>query len=144
MCQENIPICILTNSLIRARIVMKEFNLKEAKSGKPICTRDGRPARIICFDKKDEYYPIVALISDFEEHEECLSYNLDGRFVHNGHTCYDLMMDSEKHERWVNLYRNSKGGNTVDNTPYFSKESAVELGKPIPGYITTVKIEWEE
>ena len=31
---------------------LKEFDLEAAKSGKPICTRDGRKARIICFDKK--------------------------------------------------------------------------------------------
>lgn len=40
---------------------MKPFDLEAAKAGKPVCTRDGRKARIICFDRNWEY-PIVALI----------------------------------------------------------------------------------
>ena len=31
---------------------LKPFDLKAAKSGKPVCTRDGRKARIICFDRR--------------------------------------------------------------------------------------------
>ena len=31
---------------------LKPFNLEAAKQGKPVCTRDGRKARIICFDAK--------------------------------------------------------------------------------------------
>ena len=40
---------------------LKEFNLEAAKSGKPVCTRDGRKARIICFDAKGDK-PIIALV----------------------------------------------------------------------------------
>lgn len=40
---------------------MKPFDLEAAKAGKPVCTRDGRKARIICFDAKC-IKPIVALI----------------------------------------------------------------------------------
>ena len=32
---------------------LKEFDPEAAKAGKPVCTRDGRKARIICFDKND-------------------------------------------------------------------------------------------
>lgn len=31
---------------------LKPFDLNSAKAGKPVCTRDGRKARIICFDVK--------------------------------------------------------------------------------------------
>ena len=44
---------------------LKEFDLEAAKLGKPVCTRDGRKARIICFDRIDSTglnLPIVALI----------------------------------------------------------------------------------
>ena len=48
------------------KLNLKPFNLKAAKEGKPVCTRDGRKARIICFDRKfyhDGYnYPIVAMV----------------------------------------------------------------------------------
>ena len=44
---------------------LKEFDIEVAKAGKPVCTRDGSKARIICFDKKcraieEEEFPIVA------------------------------------------------------------------------------------
>lgn len=40
---------------------MKKFDLELAKQGHPVQTRNGRPVRIICWDRKSEY-PIVALI----------------------------------------------------------------------------------
>ncbi len=40
---------------------MREFNLEEAKSGVPVCTRDGHAARIICTNRQ-YCMPIVALI----------------------------------------------------------------------------------
>lgn len=40
----------------------KPFDLEQAKAGKPVCTRDGRKARIICFDLKNGNHPIVAAI----------------------------------------------------------------------------------
>ena len=74
---------------------MKPFNLEEAKAGKPVCTRDGLPARIICFDKRGYDNPIVALIranleSD-KEHPAC--YTEKGEFNKNlPNCCHDLMM----------------------------------------------------
>ena len=40
---------------------MREFNLTAAKAGAPVCTRGGMEARIICFDRVDLEYPIIAL-----------------------------------------------------------------------------------
>lgn len=46
-----------------------------------IVTRNGQPARIICSDRKDEIYPIVALVGKYENPrtlstngEHCLDY----------------------------------------------------------------------
>ena len=39
---------------------LKPFNLEAAKSGKPVCTRDGRKARIICFDAEGNK-PLIVL-----------------------------------------------------------------------------------
>lgn len=47
------------------KLNLKPFDLEAAKAGKPVCTRDGRKARIICWDKKGNY-PIVALIQENE------------------------------------------------------------------------------
>lgn len=68
---------------------MKNFNLEEAKQGKPVCTRDGKPARIICFDRAG-MYPIVALIG---ENEACMVASNTGESNINGpESDYDLMM----------------------------------------------------
>lgn len=54
---------------------MKPFNLEQAKQGKPVVTRDGRPVRILAFDRKG-CYPIIGLISrDKEEDCEALEHS---------------------------------------------------------------------
>lgn len=41
---------------------MKDFDLQAAKKGAPVCTRDGHKARIVCFDIRNNDFPIVAVI----------------------------------------------------------------------------------
>lgn len=127
---------------------MKEFNLEEAKAGKPVCTRDGKPVRIICFDRKDQYntFPIVALVLKLDGNEVFHSYTNNGKFMEDTSTSdLDLMMAGKKHEGWVNIYREGYSGDTkVSFAHYSSKEAAIEVGKNNIGYITTIKIEWEE
>lgn len=75
---------------------LKPFNLEAAKAGKPVCTRDGRKARIISFDRHGEDCPIIALVVDSKnaECEEVIDYTLDGICNENiiNHNKYDLMM----------------------------------------------------
>lgn len=59
---------------------MKEFNLEAAKAGASVQTRDGRPVRIICFDFKEDSYPIVGLIYD-NEGEHVASYTNEGEYL---------------------------------------------------------------
>lgn len=59
---------------------MKRFNLEAAKTGKPICTRDGKSARIICWDMKG-IYPIVALVKTSDQNEYSYNYKEDGTFL---------------------------------------------------------------
>ena len=113
---------------------LKEFDLEAAKSGKPVCTRDGRKARIICFDLKNEEYPIVAAIGN-DSSETLLCYTLNGEIVEGNYKSdKDLMMLPEKKEGCVNVYSNSLGG------PYESKEYA--LKQKMKDCIDTVKISW--
>ena len=72
----------------------KEFDLEAAKSGKPVCTRDGRKARIICFDKKG-CTPIVGLIQE-DGFETVATFTERGLCLING--AYNLMMLPEKKE----------------------------------------------
>lgn len=71
---------------------MKDFDLAAAKRGATVCTRQGWPVRILCFDFEGSYKPIVAAIK-VKEHEELIrEYSNNGRF--DGYSnCYaDLMM----------------------------------------------------
>ena len=118
---------------------LKEFDLEAAKAGKPVCTRDGRKARIICFDaKRKDEKSIIALVpsKDFLGFEDLIAYTNNGNY-HGGHeNDGDLMMLPEKKEGWVNVYSNRLGG------PYESKEYALKL--KMEDCIDTVKINWSE
>ena len=120
---------------------LKPFDLEAAKSGKPVCTRDGRKARIICFDLKDkDNMQIVALVQKKSDDTEGISlYYKDGKQSKIGITGNDLMMLPEKKEGWVNVYK----GGLLDTKSYNTKKEAFDKASP-KDYIDTVKIEWYE
>ena len=119
---------------------MKPFDLEAAKAGKPVCTKDGRKARIICFDRNWEY-PIVALI-ECENGEEMISAcDKDGKARIYETQGTDLMMLPEKKEGWVNLCKNNHGDTSVVGV-FSNREEAVSNCPPT--YLSTIKIEWEE
>lgn len=127
---------------------MKEFDINLAKQGHPVCTRDGRPVRIVCFDVKNNELPILALIIDArgEEYgEQVARYRNDGSWgeTSNKDCCYDLMLAPVKHEGWVNVLH-GKNGYYVDKEIWVFEENAKEIGKEFAEYVTTVKIEWRE
>lgn len=121
------------------KLNLKEFNLEAAKAGKPVCTRDGRKARIICFDAKCNK-PIVALIYDCNK-ETVFQYLESGRFFVDQIDKYDLMMLPQNKEGWVNIYKDFE--DTVCCI-YSTEKEALEEKETEEDYITTVKIEWEE
>lgn len=126
------------------KLNLKPFDFEAAKAGKPVCTRDGRKARIICFDTINKgNYPIIALLED-KGSEAIFYYNKDGKC--NVGTERDLMMLPEKKEGWVNVY---KSYNVGKKTPciasiYPTKEEAKKSSVVGLDYVDTVKIEWEE
>ena len=119
---------------------MKEFNLEEAKAGKPVCTRSGRSARIICFDRIDKEYPIIVLVK-FELDEDFISCSTDGRIYVGENNEYDLMMVSEKKTGWINIYKH-KENLYPSAVIHESKEKAIEFRSP--RFVNTIEIEWEE
>ena len=115
------------------KLNLKRFDLEAAKAGKPVCTRDGRKARIICFDRNWDMN-IVALVSD--PFGESVHYYLsNGKVDFDKQNDEDLMMLPEKKEGWVNLYKSS-----VHST----KKEAMKYRNKCNDYIDTIKIEWEE
>lgn len=122
---------------------LKPFNLKAAKSGKPVCTRDGKKVRIICFDVKGSTHPIIALIEEGEDERLC-SYMPNGsRYEDEKEWKDDLMMLPEKKEGWVNVYKEPEGEYYVDKIIHKTEKFAFDVACP-DNYIGTVKIEWYE
>lgn len=122
---------------------LKPFNLEEAKAGKPICTRDGRKARIICYDKKGDSDPIIALIENHLKDEEIIyHYNINGGIYTNMESIDDLCMLPEKHEGWVNVYKGIDGEITIGQYPYLTEETCRNVARKEDGYIGTTKVTW--
>ena len=112
---------------------LKPFDLEAAKAGKPVCTRDGRKARIICFDLKNEEYPIVAAIGN-DSSETLLCYTINGEIVKDNYKSdKDLMMLPEKRKGWINIHQYDV---------YKTKEEAEAKVFDKANYLTTIEIEY--
>lgn len=132
---------------------LRPFNLEEAKADKPVCTRDGRKARIICFDRvtnsTNEYTGhLIVLVTNPNGDEQSFYYTEKGYLA--GGNEYDnhkwaLMMLPEKKEGWVNVYHGLTISERVcGNIVFNTKEEAIQYAQDDDSYITTVKISWEE
>ena len=130
------------------RPFMRPFNLEEylKNPSKKMVTRSGYNARIICTDRKDADYPIIALVSrESIEKESTLYYTKEGRFYVNGLSESDLFFVTERREGWVNVFKGADGNSCVGDSHIFkSEEDAEKEGKTDKSYIGTTKIEWEE
>lgn len=123
------------------KLNFKPFDLEAAKAGKPVCTRDGRKARIICFDRKFLFngvsYPIIALIENTDKEEIIYGYNEEGKVIIEHDTPYkdDLMMLPEKKEGWIIIHKEA----------IYDKETAEKIAKETTADVIRIqKIEWEE
>lgn len=92
---------------------MKQFNLDEynrlkAEGEEPrIVTRGGRDVRIICTDKNDSRYPIVALIWECDE-EEIHLFRHDGRYFSTYDDGNDLFFADLEEEPKYRPYANAE------------------------------------
>lgn len=80
--------------------VIKPFDIEKAKNGAEVCTRDGRKARITCFDAvtKDDF-PLVTLILD-NGVEDTYWHTIYGRGSSiNEETEYDLFLVEYEEEQ---------------------------------------------
>lgn len=128
-------------------IDMKQFNLEEylKNPSKKVVTRMGRKVRIICTDREDSIYPIIALIKDDKRESEILvSYTKDGIPAEYNEAYYTLFFAPEKHEGWLNIFKGNNFYHAENEIVYNSKKEAEIQGKNYMSYIATVKIEWEE
>ena len=121
---------------------MKPFNIKEytANSSRKVITRDGRPVRILCTNAR-RTYPIVALIEDKDNKEDCLHVYLPDGTTSGITKQNDLFFAPIKREGWTNIYKNTQGQLST-GIIYNTKEEALRVANH--DSITTTKIEWEE
>ena len=123
---------------------MKRFSLDEylKNPSKKVVTRMGRKVRIICTDREDSIYPIVALVKDDNrELDRLVTYTKDGIPAEYNKEYYTLFFVPEKREGWTNVYE--EGTNRyLDGCICSTEEEAKRIRGC--GYITTIKIEWEE
>ena len=124
---------------------MKEFSLEEyiENPERKVVTRDGRPVRIICTDRKGAT-PIIALVNDGLSEELGHAFYSDGKIFSDEDNELDLFFAPEKHEGWINIYADINDNSHPGNHIFESKEEAEEEGEKGSGYVTTIKIEWEK
>ena len=123
---------------------MEQFNLNEyiSNPSRKLVTRDGRQVRIIEIGAEGDY-PIVALIKAYDNSEVSHRYTKDGLITSYGECNLDLFFAAEKREGFVNIYNRDNRlitGVTIHQT----EEDAKRFIFPNSGYITTIKIQWEE
>ena len=127
---------------------MKQFNLEEYKKNpsRKVITRDGKSVRIVCTDMMGAIYPVLAVCKEDPTHESWNSYTTDGKLYTEGDTQNDLFFAPEKHEGWINIYKDGDiylpGVACLYMTEKEAKANSVKKG--YYHYVSTVKIEWEE
>ena len=134
---------------------LKPFDIQKAREGKPVCTRDGHKARIICFDGKGDQ-PIIALV-EAKGNKDALIEKVERYFI-NGHSVFevretnnDLMMLPEKKEGWVNVYKReneyiceNECNVSTGIAVYKSEGEAKRNIDKNEIYVNTIKINWSE
>ena len=123
---------------------MKQFNLDEylANPSMKVVTRDGRSVRLVCTDFDNPNYPVVG---EVKGSEWPYSFTKEGMYNRYEEDDADLFFAPEKHEGWINVYRDrDTGATSFGAILYTSREEAEEVGKTDVYYAATAKIEWEE
>ena len=119
---------------------MKPFNLEEylKNPSKKLVTKEGKTVkRILCTDARGGY-PVIALV-DCGDYDSAFSYTKDGKHIEYKSSSSDLFFAPEKHEGWVNVYRDFD--DMMCGSVFATEEDAKCKAKTA---IATVKIEWEE
>ena len=134
------------NVMEENKLNLKPFDIQKAREGKPVRTRDGRKARIICFDSNGGK-PIVALVTECDDEEETpYKYHCDGSYnCQSIPSDNDLMILPEKKEGWINIIKTEDGGYCCKgevNSDY--NDAFIENINVLDNRGITVKIEWEE
>lgn len=123
---------------------MEQFSVEKylENPSRKVVTYDGSDVRVICTNRLDKDYPVVALVRK-KNVETIESYTKDGKYINNKIYNHDLFFAPEKKSGWINLY---KMNSIISPGPrvYDTKEEAESAAGDKSYYISTIKIEWEE
>jgi len=67
---------------------MKKFNLDKAKAGGEVCTKSGKTAKILLFDRNYKPFPLVVIINN----KTVYYYTIEGKFYKDKDSDNDLRM----------------------------------------------------
>lgn len=107
-----------------------------------VVTRNGDAVKIQCINFDDDEYPIIARVAGTSF---STPFTKDGKFIKsNKDTKYDLFFAPEKHEGWVNVYKEFESNSNYMGRICNSEEEAKKKTDINGIYLATIKIEWEE
>lgn len=107
---------------------------------KPVRTRDGRPARVICTDRALNDRPVIALVKMEDGHEGVCAYTREGRYTKTFLDPLDLVNVPEKVRvrYWLNVYP----PDTPNYLGFHESRDAAD-GLAAPGRIACIEIDRE-
>ena len=117
---------------------MKQFSLEEylKDPSRKVVTRTGIPVKIHCTN----FVTCKPVIAEIDGRGYSQSFTKEGRYFGDTDESSEVLFFApEKHEGWVNVYRDLGSGELYCGYVYDSEEEAKKRGG-----IATVKIEWEE
>lgn len=125
-------------------ISMKPFDLEEylKNPSRKVVTRDGQSVKIHCTNFDSISGQLI--VAEIEGSGYSTTFFKNGKFFESEETPLDLFFTTEKHEGWINLYKNEDGISWISPNYFASKKEAEEEGKAHTCSVTTIKIEWEE
>lgn len=92
---------------------MRNFDLEAAKAGAPVCTRSGKTARVICYDRRGSVGGRVMALLNEGQHESVEFYTDNGELIPDETTQKDLMMRDDDYE--YKLARGEYGPTVKEN-----------------------------
>lgn len=129
---------------------MEQFSLEEYLKNpnrRVITRRGGLNVRIICTDRMDIDYPVVALVQGHLS-ESLYSYTKEGLHVPDRESPNDLFFAAPEPKTkmvgWINLYKDADGDTVMGNNLYETEEEALVNRATGLTCLGTSKIEWEE
>lgn len=92
---------------------MRTFDLEAAKAGAAVCTRSGKTARVICYDRRGSVEGRVMALLNEGQYESVEFYTDNGELIPDETTQRDLMMRDDDYE--YKLARGEYGPTVKEN-----------------------------